>query len=122
MSRGFLACGLALLLTGRAFADPAVLVPVRLVVRPREAPEPALRYRLLPALWEQKPGDAAPLYKEAADALTKMERENPDKAVADALLTHLHDRTPDDLPRAEVRRFLQSYEGLLRTVDRAARC
>jgi hypothetical protein len=94
--------------------------PVRITLRPAAAPTPALRYHLLPQLYEMTPGNAAERYKLA---IAEMKRDR--KASADgADLGDVEDwlsLPPDQLPRAKARKLLERYEEALRLADRAAR-
>lgn len=72
----------ALLLLGFALNAGAQQPPdiVKLSIGPAPAPVPALRYRLLPTLEEQTPGNAAPIYYRAllANAAIKLTKEEED--------------------------------------------
>jgi hypothetical protein len=69
MSRGWTACWVVLLSSLSVRAGDETLPPTKLTLRPAALPSPALRYRLLPELREQKPGNAAPHYLRAAEVL-----------------------------------------------------
>ncbi len=115
MPRTFAACCLALL----AAAPPALgqgREPIRLTLHPMAATPPALRYRLLPDLLEQVPGNAADLYKKAAPLLQQVGRED------DFLLEVFEKLSLDRLPREEVRRLLGEHKEALELVERGARC
>ena len=64
-----------LVLLAAALAGPARgqdVEPVRITLHPAAAPTPALRYHLLPELFEMTPGNAAERYKQALAALKKI--------------------------------------------------
>jgi hypothetical protein len=85
-----------------------------LTLHPAAATPPALRYRLLPELIEQRPGNAADLYKKAAPLL---------KLTADdhKQLDEWEKLPPDRLPREGVRRLLAGYQEALGLIDQGAR-
>src|SRR5262249_12962990 len=72
MTRALTAACLLLRAALPARADEDTFAPTRLTLRPAAAPSPALRYRLLPDLREQKPGDAAVLYRRAVPLLQRV--------------------------------------------------
>jgi hypothetical protein len=94
---------------------------IKLSVQPQVAPSPSLRYRLLPSLSEQKADDAAPLYKKAAEMIEGL-RDREEQAKLDRFLSIQKFPKPKDLPRKDVRLFLERYEEVLKVVDQAARC
>ena len=69
-----LTAGCLLLCAGAAArAQDEGAKPIQVVLRPAPLPSPALRYRLLPDLREQKPADAAAgPYKRAVPLLQKL--------------------------------------------------
>jgi hypothetical protein len=90
--------------------------PVPLTLRPAPAPTPSLKYKLLPELEDQSPGNAALLYYRAYSPEWQSYRRDP--AFYDKLDKWL--TTPvKELPRQEVNWTL--YSPLLKEVDLAAR-
>jgi hypothetical protein len=114
MSRSFAVCCLALLAAVPAPAQgPA---PVRLTLRPMAPSSPALRYRLLPELIGQRPGNAADLYKKAVPLLQRVSAE-------DDFLLEVWEKLPlDRLPCEEVRRLLGEHKEGLGLIEKGARC
>jgi hypothetical protein len=94
--------------------------PTQLNLRPAAAPEPALRYRLLPELMDQEPGNAVEVYKQAIEALKKARKESDGGATGDVL--RWLKLPADELPRDEARKLLDRYTEVFRLADRAARC
>jgi hypothetical protein len=83
-------------------------------------PSPALKYRLLPDLRTETPGNAVPLYEDAIGKLKPLERD-PDQR------PNLQERFPQwaemplkDLPRDEMRMALEPYKEILELADKAA--
>jgi hypothetical protein len=109
---------LALLVTAvlPARAQPRPGEPIRLTIRPAAEPVPALKYRLLPELEEQEPGNRALLYYRSLSPewWTNIRRPEVMKKIDKALTTPLK-----DLPRAEFEWVVKS--SMLRHLDRAAR-
>jgi hypothetical protein len=122
MSKCLLAAGCLALLAVALPAPAQEVRPVRLALRPAAAPTPALRYRLLPALVEKQPGNAVEHYRKAVEAMEKARKAAGDgeKAPAKRLSGWL-DRTPAELPRDAVRKFLADYGEVFPPLDRAAR-
>ena len=112
MPRLFAACCLALLAAAPARAQAPE--PIRLTLRPMAPSSPALRYRLLPELIGQTPGNAADLYKKAVPLL---------KLSADDYkqLDEWEKLPLDQLPCADVRRLLAGYKEALGLIDQGAR-
>ena len=113
MSRPLAACcfaALAVVPAARAQGPE----PVRLTLHPAAPTPPALRYRLLPELIEQRPGNAAELYKKAVPLL---------KLSADDYkqLDEWEKLPLDRLPCEEVRRLLAGYKEALDLIDQGAR-
>jgi hypothetical protein len=114
MSRPLAGCCLALLAAAPAPAQgPGE--PIRLTLHPMAATPPALRYRLLPEMIEQTPGNAAELYKKAVPLLKV-------SADDDKQFDEWEKLPPEKLPVAEVRRVLAGYQEGLDLIDRGARC
>jgi len=82
---------------------------VQLKVRPAAEPRPALKYRLLPSVLDQTPGNAEPLYYLAAQLFTDPAKEGFANRLSDWIAAPL-----GDLPREEVRRALDEHEWTLR--------
>jgi hypothetical protein len=92
--------------------------PVHVALRPAAAPSPALRYRLLPDLREQKPADAAAgPYKRAVALLQKLGGN-----VGGEQLDQWQETPLGELPRDEIRRTLAEYREALGLVEQGARC
>jgi len=89
---------------------------VTLVVRPAAEPSPALRYRLLPAVWECKPGNAAVIYNKLALLLCQKRDEKTEDKLADWL-----EKPMAEFPVAEARKAVESYGEILAELDIAAR-
>jgi hypothetical protein len=89
--------------------------PVRLTLHPATTSSPVLRYRLLPDLVEQKPGNAAELYKKAVPLLNKVAGDD-DIQFEEWLKLPL-----DQLPCADVRRLLGEHKEGLDLVEQGAR-
>lgn len=94
---------------------------VELTVRPAPPPRPALRWRLLPALAERTPGNAAPYYYRAALRLASHSGGKND------LWTQYSDKSedwlssaPERYPREEVRQWLAHWSGTLEELRAAA--
>jgi len=91
---------------------------VRLAVKPGAPEESALRYALLPDPLDCKPGNAAPIWIRAGDAVHSnahkiTEKEEKWYGPADTPLK--------DFPAEKVRDFLSTYATALRLADQAAR-
>jgi hypothetical protein len=109
---------LALLASALAARAPAQGVePVRITFRPAAPAAPALRYRLLPALHEMTPGNAAERYKQAIAAMKKI----GDATGAGGDLDDWLELPPAELPRDKARKFLHDYREAFRLADQAAR-
>jgi hypothetical protein len=115
MSRALAACCFVALAAAPAAARAQAPEPVRLTLHPAAPVSPALRYRLLPELIEQKPGNAAEHYKKAVPLL---------KITADdsKQLEEWEKLPLDRLPCEEARRLLAGYKEALDLIDRGARC
>jgi hypothetical protein len=115
MPRTFAACCLALL----AAAPPALAQgrePLRLTLHPMAPSSPALRYRLLPELLEQTPGNAAEHYQKAVPLLQRVSAED------DFLLEAFEKLPLDRLSCEEVRRLLGEHKEGLGLIEKGARC
>lgn len=87
-----------------------------LSVSPQAAPVPSLEYRLLPAPWELKDGNAVPIYlrlvHEQDDAARKYWFQTPKPWNALAV---------DKIPLGDARKFLESQRRVLRQLEFGAR-
>jgi hypothetical protein len=94
--------------------------PIRITLHPAAPAGPALRHRLLPALHEMAPGNAADLYKQA---IAEMKKDRPAAAGGADLgdVDDLLDLPPAELPRDKARKLLDRYREVFRLADRAAR-
>lgn len=110
-------CGLLLLVAATPAAAQSPPEPIRLTVRPATAPVPALKYRLLPVLSDETPGNAALTYLRAQSPewWRNLFREPNFSDKLDAAL-----KAPlKDFPRKEFGWVTQSNQ--LRELDLAAR-
>jgi hypothetical protein len=112
---------LALLSVSLAGAGPlAAAEPkpatVQLVLRPASEPRPALRYRLLPGVLEQKPGNAAVIYNKIGLYLGDEGRRKIDDQTA-----KWQEGPLADLPRDEARKLLAANRQVLDDLELAAR-
>jgi hypothetical protein len=89
---------------------------VRLVVSPAAEPVPALKYRLLPTLAEQTPGNAALEYSQAVNRDMPRFDQNKVNRWGSWL-----DLPPDRLPVKELETELASYARAIRDLERASR-
>jgi hypothetical protein len=112
MPRPLAACCVALLAAVSARAQAPE--PIRLALHPAPATPPALRYRLLPELIEQKPGNAADLYRKAVPLLKLTADDNKQFDEWEKL-------PPERLPVEDVRRLLAGYKEALDLIDQGAR-
>lgn len=89
---------------------------VRLTIRPVAATQPSLKYKFLPELIDQTPGNAATLYLMASKLgpEPKQARELMDEAWNDLELP------PEQLSREKAEQLLGQFEGRLRQADLAA--
>jgi hypothetical protein len=87
----------------------------RLSIHPAVEPRPALKYRLLPAPYERKPGDAATLYKTAALLLAECR-----DASLDARIREWGKAPIAELPRADVAEAVARFSDVLRHVELGA--
>jgi hypothetical protein len=106
MSRWWLAVVAVAMAVGQLGAQPQGPFLIKLNVQPHAAPSPSLRYRLLPSLSEQKPEDAAPLFKKAGEMVEGL-RSREDQVKWDLFLNLQKFPKPEDLPRKDVARFLE---------------
>ena len=108
-------------------ADPAAgdltPPPIKLTLRPAAAPVPALKYRLLPSLADQTPGNAVDCYRRAAELLKEIEQTDrgKDLTAENERQMRWQEIPATDLPREEVRIYLRRYEAALREVQAGSR-
>ncbi len=95
-----------------AKADATVV----LMLSPKAAERPAMRYRLMPIVGEQIPGNAATLYLMALLQMSKGNVKDTDAKSLDTLL----DCPMVDFDREAAGKLLEGYSGCLRTVELAA--
>jgi hypothetical protein len=89
---------------------------IRLSLHPADEPRPALRYRLLPTLIDQRPGNAAVFYNKAALMLRQLPEADDDTRRASEWL----DLPLEQLPRDEVAKAVRRWDSVLREVGYAA--
>jgi hypothetical protein len=94
--------------------------PIRIKLRPAAAPTPALRYHLLPELFEMTPGNAAERYKQGIEAVKKVRKATGDGGPEGEIEDWLG-LPPAELPRDKARQLLGRYKEAFRIIDRAAR-
>ncbi len=122
--RVFLAGCAALVIPATATAQPAAkpaeaFGPKSLVLSPAPAPEPALKYRLLPSSAELVPGDAAPIYLRAHGYEDSSLDESWSQIGVKA--SQWQDLPLKDLPVAEVRKFVSLWSIKLKQLEFGAR-
>jgi len=116
-----LSVALVLLLGSALRGEPPPGVKtIRLELEPTPSRAPVLRYPLLPELRDQKPGNAVPLYRKAAQTLKTAQKELGDPRWYERAQRWI-EIPPDRLPRAEVQDFLDHHRGALAEVEDAAR-
>ncbi len=96
--------------------DPNEPTVIRLTVRPADEPRPALKYQLLPDVFEQTEGNAATLYHIAGDHAPRDLTEELYEKINAWIKTPLK-----ELPRDEIRQMLNHYRIALRQIELAAR-
>jgi hypothetical protein len=101
---------------GAAEPQTPAIEEIRLTVHPAAVPAPPMRFRLLPDLVDQIPGNAALLYLTAAQqmALSRGEPENFPPGNDDEKIDQWLEMPVQNLPREEARALLKRYEGALR--------
>ncbi|HZY86328.1 MAG TPA: hypothetical protein VFE78_15960 [Gemmataceae bacterium] len=113
LGRSVCAAVLAVALAAPAFSQgPA---PIRPTLHPMAPSSPALRYRLLPELIGQTPGNAAEDYKKAVPLLNQVSAED------DAELQAWEKLPLEQLPCADVRRWLDDHKAGLDLIEQGAR-
>jgi hypothetical protein len=103
MFRAVLTCCLIPATASLALAQPRPQPPHKLLLSANRPPTPALRLALLPELRDQEPGDAWPLYQQAAKLLKKLP-------------------AFQELPRDQAARVLEIYREPLALLEKASRC
>ena len=88
---------------------------IRLTISPAAEPRPALRYRLLPALLDLKPGNAAVFYNKAVLMWQQAQSKEDAQRASEWMEMPL-----DKLPRAEMATALQRWANVLREVELAS--
>jgi hypothetical protein len=88
---------------------------IHVTLRPAAAPVPALKYQFLPVYRDQVSGNAVIHYHRAGQMIGKL------PGPEDKLWQWL-EMPSKDLPREEVRLFLQRYHNLFRELELASRC
>jgi hypothetical protein len=120
--RFIVVCAGVLACVPAAVADE--VTPTKMTLPPAALPSPVLRYRLLPDLRGEKPGNAATHYKQAGELLKK-KRPPGDEAAAelpDRIDRWLSRTAFADFPREEVRNFLKPLEEVLKEMETGAHC
>jgi len=115
MKRKFLFVLILSLIVAPAQARRFKSGPLELEVNPAKAPESGEKYSLLPTADKQTDADAAPLYKEAVEALAggRKQQEQIGKWL---------ELPPEQLPQEQVEAMIQKNLESLRLVARAAKC
>jgi hypothetical protein len=107
-------CVLSLLAGVAVAEDPPA--PKALLLSPTASAEPALRYRLLPELVDQMPGNAAEFYHKACEKSLTLPVDQVN------LAPEWIDVPLADLPRDRVRTFLASCKEVIDLAEQGARC
>ena len=93
---------------------------VRLTAVPRDAPDPALRYTLLPPWSQRKAGNPILQYYVARDQRPGQTGKHVDadrgRERSDKIAAYLR-MPPGELPKEEVREFLKKYRAMLRQIE-----
>src|SRR5437870_620139 len=111
----FIVCiSLAVCVPAAEAAEPR---PIRLWLTPARSPSPPLRYQLLPDSRLLTPGDAAPIYKQIVELLTKKPRIQEDTVKESVREMPLH-----RLPKETLRKELSVYDDVIELLEKAARC
>jgi hypothetical protein len=95
--------------------------PIKLTLTANPAPAVVLHLALLPELREQVPGNAAPLYRQAADLLGKIPETAGERTGLQTVMYKWESMPLDQLPRDEVRKVLALYKEPLELLDKATR-
>jgi hypothetical protein len=111
-----LMAGPAMLTAEEGPARPKDETPIKkITIFPAAEPRPALRYRLLPPLIDQRPGNAAVFYNKAA--LMVRQQHGADKHQNQA--SEWMELPLDRLPRGEVAETVRAWGGILQQVNYA---
>jgi hypothetical protein len=102
--------------TGAQAAEPQGQPPIKLELHPAAAPVPALRYRLLPPVWDLHRGNAALIYSKLAISLHGKEFDSRQERLSKWL-----EMPADDLPLDELRAAVD-WQYFFDEVDLAAHC
>jgi hypothetical protein len=107
----------------RVAAPLAAQPPVKkLTVTPAAAPQPSLRYELLPKSRQRTAGNAAVYYLRAA-LLRPAHGPDRDKWIAEDKAVQAWEDAPiDKLPVKDVRAYLDRYTAMFRAVEAGSRC
>jgi hypothetical protein len=119
MSRFLLSLGVVVVMAALVRADNEGPIPATL--HPAAMPSPALKYRLLPNLRVQTPGNAVPLYEEAMTKLKPLRRDADESANWQERFYKWTEAPLKDFPRDEVRKALEPYKEILELAAKAAR-
>jgi hypothetical protein len=95
--------------------------PIKLTLTANGPPTPALRCALLPELRDQIPGNAAPLYRKAADLLNKVGKNPAERSSLQELISQWEMLPPDQMPLEDVRKVLPLYKAPLEALQQATR-
>src|SRR5262249_15728791 len=94
---------------GEANLPPKTLPTTKLSLRVAKAPVPALKYRLLPSLLDQTPGNAASLWSRAAHLVSQHQPPITEKQFDWGLRTSV---PLQEIPRKEASKLLAGYKGV----------
>ncbi|MDB5310293.1 MAG: hypothetical protein JWO38_4495 [Gemmataceae bacterium] len=95
---------------------------ITLIVSPAAAPTPALKFELLPRLRDRTPGNAALDYHRAYILRPTWPRDPAESRKQDEMVSKWEDSPVDQLPVAEVKKFLAGYAGTFKSLDQGSRC
>jgi hypothetical protein len=112
----------ALFASGIAVAQGEPPPPIKLTVHAQKLATPALKYHLLPELRDQKPGDAGPLYRKAAELLAQIQGKGEPGIQWDEAVAQWQQKPLSELKRDELRRFVERHAEVFPLLDQAARC
>lgn len=95
--------------------------PVKLSLSANPPPIPALRFALLPELREQVPGNAAPLYRQAAELLKRTPADARERIGLQTVMATWETMPLAQLPRNELRSALALFKEPLQLLEKATR-
>ncbi len=122
MSRFLAPVSCLLLLAGSLPAQPQKRpAPIPLVLTPAGLPVPALRFRLLPELRDQTPGNGAVHYRKAGELIEKIPPVQGQRAALSLQMYEWEKLPPSELPRDEARKALALYKEPFELLARGAR-